>query len=80
MRQWSADRYERYPVAPEDMNSYHEKYIDGEKSCALTMCDVNDVVGYITLRIPADDPSERRIGFVVVDDSKRGHRYGKALI
>ena len=24
MRQWCADRYERYPVTPEDMNAYHE--------------------------------------------------------
>ena len=23
MRQWCADRYERYPVTPEDMNTYH---------------------------------------------------------
>ncbi len=30
MRQWCADRYERYPVTPEDMNSYHERYIDGQ--------------------------------------------------
>ena len=29
MRQWCADRYERYPVTPEDMNTYHAKYIDG---------------------------------------------------
>lgn len=25
MRQWCADRYERYPVTPEDMNTYYER-------------------------------------------------------
>lgn len=81
MRQWCADRYERYPVTPEDMNSYHEHYIDGQRSRALTMVDDNEeVAGYITLRIPADDISEQRIGFVIVDDSKRGRGLGKALV
>ena len=80
MRQWCADRYERYPVTPDDMNRYHERYIDGDKSHALTMCDGDEILGYITLRTPADDPSERRIGFVIVDDSKRGTGLGKALV
>ena len=80
MRQWCADRYERYPVTPEDMNAYHERYIDGQRSRALTMTDGDDIVGYITLRILADDSTEQRLGFVIVDDSKRGCGLGKALV
>ena len=80
MRQWCADRYEHYPVAPEDMNYYHENYIDEDKSRALTMCDGDEILGYITLRVPADDHSEQRIGFVIVDDSKRRRGLGKALV
>lgn len=80
MRQWCADRYERYPVTPEDMNAYHAMYIDGQRSRALTMTDGDDIVGYITLRIPADDSTEQRLGFVIVDDSKRGRGLGKALV
>ncbi|WP_300301808.1 GNAT family N-acetyltransferase [uncultured Muribaculum sp.] len=80
MRQWCADRYEHYPVTPDDMNYYHQQYIDGRRSVALTMVDDETVAGYITLRIPADDPTERRIGFVIVDDSKRGQGFGKALV
>ena len=34
----------------------------------LTMVDGCDIVGYITLRIPADDPAEQRLGFVIVDE------------
>ncbi len=80
MRQWCADRYERFPVTPDDMNSYHQQYIDGHNSIALTMVDGEDIVGYITLRVPANDLSEQRIGFVIVDDSKRGKGLGKALV
>lgn len=80
MRQWCADRYERYPVTPEDMNTYHERNIDGQRSRALTMTDGDDIVGYITLRVPADNPAEQRLGFVIVDDSKRGCGLGKALV
>ena len=80
MRQWCADRYERYPVTPEDMNSYHQQYIDGHNSIALTMVDGEEIVGYITLRTPADDLSEQRLGFVIVDDSKRGKGLGKTLV
>lgn len=79
MRQWCADRYERYPVTPEDMNTYYERNIDGQHSRALTMTDDNDIVGYITLRTPVDNPIEQRLGFVIVDDSKRGCGLGKAL-
>lgn len=80
MRQWCADRYSHYPVTPEDMNSYHERYIDGQRSRALTMTDGEEVVGYITLRTPASDTTEQRLGFVIVDDSKRGLGLGKALV
>ncbi len=81
MRQWCADRYERYPVTPEDMNTYYYKRnIDGQQSRALTMTDGDDIVGYITLRTPAGNPTEQRLGFVIVDDSKRGQGLGKALV
>ncbi|MDO5396186.1 MAG: GNAT family protein [Bacteroidales bacterium] len=80
MRQWCADRYERFPVTPENMNSYHQQYIDGHNSVALTMVDSEEIVGYITLRTPADDSSEQRLGFVIVDDSQRGKGFGKALV
>lgn len=80
MRQWCADRYEHYPVTPEDMNAYHAKYIDGQHSRALTMTDGDDIVGYITLRTPAGNPTEQRLGFVIVDDSKRGRGLGKAIV
>lgn len=80
MRQWCADRYERFPVTPEDMNSYHQQYFDGHNSVALTMVDDEDIVGYISIRTPADYSSEQRLGFVIIDDSRRGKGLGKAIV
>ena len=80
MRQWCADRYEHYPVMPEDMNTYHELFIDGHNSVALTMADGGDIVGYATLRIPDGNLAKRRLGFVIVNDSKRGKGLGKSLV
>lgn len=80
MRQWCADRYDSYPVTPKDMNCFHWRFMNGETSRAMTMCDGDEVVGYITLRIPAKDKAEQRLGFVIVDDSKRGRGLGKALV
>ena len=52
MRQWCADRYEHYPVMPEDMNSYHERYIEGKRSRALTITADVEIIGYITFHTP----------------------------
>lgn len=79
MRQWCADRYSRYPVTADDINSHHDKYIDGHSSIALTMVDAAEVIGYITLRKPTPENSEWRLGFVIVDDEKRGLGLGKSL-
>lgn len=80
MRQWCADRYECYPVTPDDMRAYYACHIDGLSSVALTMVDGDEIIGYATLRIPAGDRAEWRLGFVIVDDAKRGRGLGKSLV
>ncbi len=80
LRQWSADRFSHFPVTPDDMNDYYREFIDGKNSVAQSLCNDNEVVGYSTLRVPADNLSEQRLGFVIVDDSKRGQGLGKALV
>ncbi len=80
LRQWSADRFPHYPLTPDDLNAYYREFIDGHNSVALTLCDDDEIVGYTTLRIPADNLSERRLGFVIVNDSKRGQGLGKTLV
>lgn len=83
-RKWTSDRYDKYPITADDMN---HKYIDLNGDCpdadnfyAMTAFDESGVVGSIILRYTDEARSVVRLGFVIVDDSKRGKGYGKRMI
>lgn len=78
-RQWSADRYEKYPITPDDMNRYYSQYSDDELY-KLTAVDVNEIIGHLTIRFIDNARKIARLGFVIVDDSKRDNGYGKQLV
>ena len=78
-RQWSADRYESYPITSDDMNHYYAQYSSGELY-KLTAVDNNEIIGHLTIRFTDDEKKIARLGFVIVDDSKRGKGYGKQLV
>ena len=84
LRLWSSDRFGAYPVTAEDMNY---KYLDCNGDCAepdnfypMTAVSEEGIVGHLILRYM--DPARKilRIGFVIVDDTKRGCGYGKRMI
>jgi len=83
-RKWTSDRYDSYPITAEDMN---HKYIDLNGDCpdednfyAMTAFDESGVMGSIILRYTDEARCVVRLGFVIVDDSKRGRGYGKGMI
>ena len=78
-RQWSADRYESYPITADDMNHYYSQYNDDELY-KLTAIDENEIIGHLTIRFIDEARKITRLGFVIVDDSKRGMGYGKQLV
>ena len=84
LRLWSSARYGAYPVTAEDMNY---KYLDCNGDCAepdnfypMTAVSEEGIVGHLILRYTDADKKVIRIGFVIVDDSKRGRGYGKQMI
>ncbi len=80
-RQWSADRYSKYPITPDDMNLYYNRDKDNEKIWGMTAFDDNGIVGHFTMRFPNTNSLEEiRLGFVIVDDNKRGKGYGKEML
>lgn len=79
-RQWSADRYERYPITAADMNAYYDRDRDSGRVWGMTAFDDTGVVGHLTMRFPGGGWDELRLGFVIVDDGKRGRGYGRALV
>ena len=77
-RQWSADRYEKYPITAEDMNWYYDRDKENEKIWGMTAFDDTGIIGHLTMRFPDNHNLEEiRLGFVIVDDAKRGRGYGK---
>lgn len=79
-RQWSADRYESYPISPGDINSYYSCFADSDAFFAMTAFDENGIAGHLTMRFTDDEKSVLRFGFVIVDDSKRGVGLGKEML
>lgn len=83
-RKWTSDRYDSYPITADDIN---RKYVDFNGDCAepdnfypMTAFDESGVVGHFIMRFTDEKKSVLRLGFVIVDDSKRGKGYGKGMI
>lgn len=79
-RQWSADRYENYPITSDDMNEYYDRDKNNENIWGMTAFDDSGVVGHFTMRYPNDKKTEIRLGFVIVDDNRRQKGYGKEML
>ena len=83
-RKWTSDRYDSFPITAEDMN---KKYIDNNGDCPdldnfypMTAFDERGIVGHLIMRFNNKEKSIVRLGFVIVDDAKRGKGYGKEMI
>ncbi len=84
LRKWSSDRYGAYPITAKDMN---DKYLGCNGDCEepdnfypMTAVDVDGPVGHLILRYTDAAKIVIRLGFIIVDDSKRGMGYGKKMI
>lgn len=84
LRRWSSDRYGAYPVTAKDINY---KYLDCNGDCEepdnfypMTAADENGPVGHLILRYTNAAKTVIRLGFIIVDDSRRGLGYGKSMI
>ena len=83
-RKWTSDRYEAFPITESDMN---KKYVDNNGDCIepdnfypMTAFDETGIVGHLIIRYTDEPKTTLRLGFVIVDDTKRGKGYGKEMI
>ena len=84
LRKWSADRFGAYPVTAENMNY---RYVKCNGECAetdnfypMTAFDDQGVAGHFILRYTDDKKSTLRLGFVIVDDRRRGQGLGREML
>lgn len=79
-RKWSADRYDRYPVTPDDINAHYAQAAQSDDFFGMTAFDETGVVGHLTMRFTDEERRILRFGFVIVDDSRRGMDYGSEML
>lgn len=79
-RKWCSDRLETYPVTPEDLNEYYDRFKDADSFYEMTAFDEEGVVGHLIMRFLDKEKTILRFGFVIVDDAKRGRGYGKEML
>ena len=78
--QWSADRYNRYPITAEDMNDHYEAFAYADNFYPMTAFDENGVAGHLIMRFTDEEKRRLRFGFIIVDSSRRGQGLGKAML
>lgn len=79
-RLWSADRYDKYPPSPSDINENYLKRKETTNFYPFTLEDKGNVIGHLILRNPGKNKDIIRLGFIIVDNNIRGKGYGKQLI
>lgn len=79
-RKWSADRYERYPVTADDINQNYEACEAAGEFYEMTAFDEDGICGHFILRFTDKELLHLRLGFVIVDDEKRGRGYGREMM
>lgn len=71
--QWTAGVLGNYPITKNE-------FAFVETLMPFTAFDESGVMGFFTLRNPNESLDELRFGFVIVNPSKRGRGYGKAMM
>ena len=79
-RLWSADRYDKYPATPNDINNNYTNCKENGLFCPMTLVDENKVIGHLILRKSNKGEHAIRLGFIIVDNNLRGKGYGKKII
>ena len=79
---WSADRYNKYPLLAEDIETNYSLQISTGRFFPLSFTDNEDrLLGHFIIRYPKEeDDSSVRFGFVIVDPQHRGKGYGKEML
>ena len=81
---WGGNRFGTFPISAETMN---RKYLDENGDCAesdnfypMTAADDNGAAGHFIIRYIDGDSKVLRLGWVILDPSRRGMGFGKEMI
>lgn len=76
---WSAGILE-YPLTAEGLNAHYKAQENNEDYWTMVAFDESGVVGQFIMRFVEGNKKSIRLGFIIVDSSKRGKGYGKGML
>lgn len=79
-RLWTADRYDHYPITPEDMNRHYDSFRGSDAFWAMTAYDESGPAGHLIMRFTDEEQKQLRFGFIIVDASRRGQHVGSKML
>lgn len=79
-RQWSADRFDRFPLTKDDLNAHYDAQCMNDAFYPMTAFDENGVQGHMILRFTDAEKKHLRFGFVIVNPRIRGKGFGKEML
>lgn len=74
---WSGPQYGHYPVTPQEMIEHYAA--SAPDLCPFTAVENGRIVGHLILR-RTQDPTEMRLGDIIVDNRLRGQHVGSRMI
>ena len=78
---WSVGRYPAFPAQPEDMVDLYRRSENGSDNFyPMTAFDEQGIFGHLILRYMDEERKHVRLGYIVVDDKRRGQGLGKILL
>ena len=77
-RYWCTDTYPSFPPTAEEIDAFYTSW--GEDIRVFTAMDGEEPIGHITMRRLNKTTTEGRLGFILVDEKKRGKGYGKEML
>ena len=79
-REWSADRYDHYPITEDDILAQYGPFAGTGAFFPMTAEDETGPAGHLILRWLDDARTDLRFGFIIVDPAKRGKGYGREML
>lgn len=77
-RYWCTDTYSDFPPTAQEINAFYTSW--GEDIHVFTAMAEEEPIGHITMRRMDKTKAEWRLGFILVDEKKRGKGYGKEML
>ncbi len=75
-RLWCADRFENYPLSPEEFNKLYQKKNDD--FFGMIAEDEGNIIGHLFIQRLQQD--KYKFGLIIVDNTQRGKGYGKGML